>query len=476
MKLSFKFIIKNFLGPFILTFFIALFVLLMQFVWKYIEDMVGKGLGFGIIAELLLYTTSSMVPLALPLAVLLSSLMTFGNLGEHYELVAFRAAGISLKKIMLPLFYVILGLSVVAFLFSNYLLPVANLKMQALLYDIMKQKPAVNIIPGIFYDDIEGYTIKVGDKKAIANGDEIKDVIIYDHHKKNGNRNVLLADWGTMSSTPDKRYLEFTLHDGISYQEQQEKGRKKNYPLLRRKFEKTVIRIDMSQFEMNRTNEELFKTHRRMLNLRQLDFAVDSFISYNEKRAEALVSSIKNNISLYDTLDISLAGRKDSVLNPYAYMEPLVRRDKKRIINNALNVARGNKTRIFAINKEVSNRTIEIRKYMADWHKKLTLSVACILLFLIGAPLGAIIRKGGLGMPVVVSVIFFLVYHILSITGEKISEEGVWQVYQGMWLSTAILLPVGLFLTYKATSDATMFQLPPIFDIFSKLRKKQQAQ
>ncbi len=443
----------------------------MQFVWKYIEDMVGKGLGFGIIAELLLYTTSSMVPLAMPLAVLLSSLMTFGNLGENYELVAFRAAGISLKKIMLPLFYVILGLSIVAFLFSNYLLPVANLKMQSLLYDIMKQKPAVNIIPGIFYDDIEGYVIKVGDKKTIPNGDEIKNVIIYDHHKKNGNRNVLLADWGTMASTEDKRYLEFKLYDGVSYQEQQEKGKKKINPLIRRKFEKTIIRIDISQFEMNRTDEELFKTHRRMLNLRQLDYAVDSFIQYNDKRAEALLMGLKKNISIYDTMRVSIAGRTDTVLDPYAYMASIGRRDKKRIITNALNVSRGGKARVFAINKEISNRIVQIRQYLADWHKKITLSVACILLFLIGAPLGAIIRKGGLGMPVVVSVVFFLIYHILSITGEKISEEGVWAVYQGMWLSTAVLLPVGLFLTYKATSDSTIFELPSLPNIFGKFRK-----
>ena len=476
MKKLSLFILKSFFGPFVLTFCIATFVLLMQTVWKYIEDLVGKGLEFHVIAELMFYISASMVPLALPLAILLSSLMTFGNLGENYELVAFKSAGISLQRIMRPMAVIILLLSVVAFLFSNYMLPVANLKMRSLLYDIMQQKPSVNIMPGIFYNEIDGYTIKVKDKKQTDEGDMLSDVMIYDHTERKGNRKVIVAESGKMRNTDDNLYLEITLYNGYAYDDKEVKEKSgTNYTHLKNKFKEKRILIDMSQFELSRTDEDLFKSHYEMLNMKQLNEAVDTLESVNNIRLNIYKKSLANNISIIKQPSDTTLGYNMSNFNPWDYLNNASRTDKQAIFTHASNVARGVKTRSNASSMEQEGRYIMIIKHVVQWHKKLTLSYACIVLFLIGAPLGSIIRKGGLGMPVVVSVLFFLIFHILNITGEKLTKEAVFDPAFGMWMAPLILTPVGLFITYKATSDSTLFDVSAYVGFIKRIfrRKKE---
>jgi len=485
MKKSSLFVLKSFFGPFILTFFIAVFVLMMQFVWKYIEDLVGKGLDFIVIGELLFYTSASMVPMALPLAILLSSLMTFGNLGENYELVAFKAAGISLQKVMKPLAFLILIISMIAFLFSNYILPVANLKMRSLLYDIMQQKPSVNILPGIFYNEIEGFTIKVKNKKEVNGVDLLEDVMIYDHSEKKGNRKVIIAKSGKMENTPDNLFLEITLYDGYGYDDEAQRTRRKTlYRHTKNKFKEKRIRIDMSQFELNRTDEDLFKTHYEMLNLRQLEEAVDTLNSINNQRIEMFQKGILNTysftkvkISNTDSIEDEAKSKvmaeenieMPAKYNPFEILKSLSPQEKLSIFNHSMNSSRGLKTRANASFMELDDRNITIIKHIVQWHKKLTLSYACLVLFLIGAPLGSIIRKGGLGMPVVVSIIFFILFHILNITGEKLSKEAVVIPVIGMWIASVILTPIGLFITYKATTDSALLDVSSYLNTVKKV-------
>ncbi|HOI32340.1 MAG TPA: LptF/LptG family permease, partial [Bacteroidales bacterium] len=275
MKKIYAFSIRSYLGPLVLTFFIALFILLMQFLWKYIDDLVGKGLEGTVIAQLLFYASATFVPMALPLAILLSSLMTFGNLGEHYELVAMKAAGISVWKIMRPLVILSVAISMLAFLFSNYVQPYANLKFQSLLYDVRQQKLAFDITEGVFYHGIENYVIRVGKKDK--DGRTIYDVKIYDHTDRQGNIKVTTAQSGFMEMSSDQQFIIFTLFDGNSYTDVvSERNFRDNRPFDRTEFKQQRIRFDLSEFNMNRTKEDLFKSHYTMLNIKQLNMSVDS--------------------------------------------------------------------------------------------------------------------------------------------------------------------------------------------------------
>ncbi|MCB0409540.1 MAG: LptF/LptG family permease [Flavobacteriales bacterium] len=473
MKKASKFILKSFIGPFIMTFFIALFVLLMQFIWLYIDDMLGKGLEWYTIAELLIFASANLVPLALPLSILLASLMTFGNLGEHFELVSFKAAGISLQKVMQPLIIMVTIISICAFFFANNVIPVANLKFYSLLHDIRSQKPAFNILPDVFYNEIDGYVIRVKKKIPREDGDLLKDVMIYDHVENQGNRHLTVADSAIMKISDDKTYFSIRLFHGIDYQEKYEGRRDKVYPLSRFAFKEYEMRIDMSGFKLNRTDEELFKEDYRMLNLEQLSNKTDTLTKYYEIRTEEFFNTISKNYLKKDTLL-----RVDNNVNyvEYKSIGELIKSLKKENINQAynlaLNNARTNKGRASAAMVEMDYQQESLLNIEVEWHRKFTFSIACIIMFFIGAPLGAIVRKGGLGMPVVISVIFFLLFWILSISGEKMAKEMVIEPYQGMWLATAVLFPLGIFFTYKATTDSAMFNIESYFGFIKKLFKK----
>jgi lipopolysaccharide export system permease protein len=456
-------IIKSFIGPFVMTFFIALFILLMQFLWKYVDDLVGKGLGWFIIAQLMTYVSITLVPLALPLAMLLSSIMTFGNLAEHYELVACKSAGMSLQKIMRPLAILTILICVAAFYFSNNVLPFANLKMNALLYDVRNQKPALYIKEGVYYDGLEGYVLRVG--KKMPDNKTIYDITIYDHKNSRGNTKVLLAESGSMVMSDDERYLIVTLNKGRSYEEQVKKKGVDTHPLMRTEFEKEILRFDLSAFKLTRTKEDLFRNNYQMLNLKQLQTSSDSInIKITEslsnfKRYTKSLYEIKSKIAVSDSLNFK---DKNLILNFEKEKRDVITKSALFSARNAKSVAEDAANDLYIKNKSLA-------KHLIEWHRKFTLSVACLILFFIGAPLGAIIRKGGMGMPVVVSVLFFLTYHIISISGEKMAREGVMLPYKAMWMSTLALLPIGIFLTYKATTDSAIFDINNYLRFFKRL-------
>lgn len=472
MKKLYLFVLKSYLGPMVMTFFIALFILVMQFLWKYVDDLVGKGLEWYLVAELLFYASSTFVPLALPLSILLSSLMTFGNLGEHYELVAIKAAGISLRKIMKPLIVLSLIISMLAFYFSNNILPIANLKFQSLLYDIKQKKLAFNIQEGIFYNGLEGYTIRIGKKDKDNTG--IEEVMIYNHSKKLGNIDVTTAKSGRMESTPDGRYIIFTLYDGYNYQEKvDQRGYRQSRPFERTKFEEETRRFDLKSFEMNRTDEQLFKDHYLMLNIQQLNVTIDSLTKRHDFKKDNFKSKFDKNYQFYTRIDTNKIFSADSLDKlDSVFLGNFDIKSKRKILEYAISSSKMMERTLKDNQRYLKEDKKTIIKHQIVWHKKLTLSIACLVLFFIGAPLGAIIRKGGLGLPVVISVLFFIIFHITSITGEKYAREDELAVSIGMWISTAVLLPVGFFLTYKATTDSPLLDtdawLKPLQKLFNK--------
>ena len=434
----------------------------MQFLWKWIDELVGKGLDWHIIAELMGYAAITLVPTALPLAILISSIMTFGNLGENYELIALKSAGISLSRIMTPLIALTIIISIGAFYFSNNVMPYTFLKMSTLLLDIRQEQPELSIKEGVFFNDIDGYSIKIGEKNHDSG--LLTDVMVYDHSARKGNTQVTVADSGYMKITPDKGYLMLDLYNGYTYSDiepDKKKSSQNNHPLRRDKFEHEKLMFKMNNDEMKRSDENTFRKHYQMLSLRQLSTAVDSLKVTFDDRTQTFSNnllrtsyfkkenkSIKNDSINYFTNNNIKPISLDSLINSL----DLTR--KAQLKDIAFNYARSTKSYIESTKKNLFNRKKWIHRHQIEWHRKFTLSFACFVLFFIGAPLGAIIRKGGLGMPVVVSVIFFIIYYIISITGEKFVREGILTAFEGMWLSSAILLPLGIFLTYKAATDS----------------------
>ena len=456
-----------------MTFAVVMFILLMQFVWKYIDDFVGKGLDWFLILELMFYVAVTLVPMALPLAILLASIMTFGNLAESYELTALKSAGMSLQKVMKPLTITTFLMAIGAFLFANYILPMANLKMGTLLYDITHQKPSLDVKEGVFYKGIQDFTIKVAKKDAKNN--ILYNILIYDHSQRQGNNKVVIAKQGIMKMSADENFLLITLKDGHSYEEIVSQNNKGFKPLTRTNFKEETIVMDMRDFKMIRTDESLFKDNYQMMNISQLSNEIDTLKKENKERYAAINMQVIKNYNLYsDSTKISV--HKDSLtqaqLDKKNWIDVYNLSEKNRIFENALSLARTNQSYVNVNLMSAKNAVETESRYKIEWHKKFTLSFACLVLFFIGAPLGAIIRKGGIGMPAVVSVGFFLIFHVLSITGEKSAKEGVWEAWQGAWLATFVLLPIGIFLTYKATRDSALFDadayLMPIKKLFTK--------
>lgn len=444
-----KLLLRTFLGPFLAVFFIVLFTLVMQFLWKYADDLIGKGLEWYVIGELLFYASASLVPLALPLAVLLAGIMTFGNLGEHNELTAVKAAGVSLQRFMMPLLFGVALIAAAAFYFSNRVLPVANLTFQTLLYDIRESKPALAIKAGVFYQGFKNYSVKIGQKEA--DNRTLHDIMIYDHSAGLGNIVLLRAKNGTMAQTDDGRYLVLTLKNGTRYEEMKDENPLRK-PHLRYKFAQQEVAFDLSAFKLKRTDEETYKDHYAMLNLNQLHYSMDSLERRMDRRKADIQSQMDNlyafrNRKIWDSIKVNPASP--------AQLDSLLRTPNKiGIASAAMNGARNIKGLIAMQRNELDYEDGILRRHQIEAQRKFTLSMACIVLFFIAAPLGAIIRKGGLGMPMVVAIGLFLVYHILSITAEKLGREAVWDANWAMWFSTAVLTPVGIYLTIQATRDA----------------------
>ncbi len=491
-------LLKSAIGPFIMTFFIALFVLIMQFLWKYIDDLVGKGLETSIVAELIFYASASVVPLALPIAVLLTSIMTFGSLGEHYELVAFKSAGVSLFRIMRPLLFSAIGLTIAAFLFANYLLPRANLKFATLLWSVHKQRPALNIKPGIFYNGIEGYVLRVSDKDE--GGKTIKDIIIYDHKDARGNTRVIMAEKGEMYSTPDERFLVFRLFNGTQYEEPQPTPQKRlDHEFMRTYFSQYEMYMDLSNFDFNKADEGMFKTNQRMLNFAQLVHIADSLKAVDAQKlvGKSATQDLPGFMTALRTLPpnpvftpFAAATHNDSTtavaadtatLQSLLFAVPMSATDRLKLIQNTKSNVQSTKFSLLSRQGDAAGNKKRIMRYMVEANSRVVYSVACLLLFLVGAPLGAIIRRGGLGMPLVVAILFFILFHVLTTIGKKFAEEYALSPFQGMWLSTAVLLPIGAFLTYKAMRDSALLnwdiytaKAKNMLSWFVKKNKKQQ--
>ncbi len=478
-------VVKSYIGPLFVTFFISLFVLVMQFLWVYIEDLVGKGLEWTVIAELLTYAAAGLVPLALPLAILFASIMTFGDMGEHFELTAMKSAGISLQKIMAPLIVLSVIISIGAFFFSNHVIPYTNLKTGSLLYDVMHQRPELNIKEGIFNNDIDGYSIKIKSKNPETA--MMYDFMIYDHSERRGNPKVTLADSGRMEMTDDQRYMIVTLYHGYSYEEMKEQSRgiKKKYPEHHDKFDKQVIIFELEGGELKRTDEALFKHNYQMKNLSELSHSQDSLQEKLNRKKENFIAGLnRSKYYRYERKITNYADTsqliRDSIIrhikpeklkvieNLDSLFNSLKPGAKQRVLDIATEYAQNAQKLIQTTEKDLYERKKNIQKHKAAWHEKLTLSFACLIFFFIGAPLGAIIRKGGFGMPFLVSILFFLIYYVITITGKKLAQEGTWEAWQGMWLSSAFTLPIGIFLTYKATTDSVIFDLDTYWDFIKR--------
>ncbi|MFV0289579.1 MAG: LptF/LptG family permease [Mangrovibacterium sp.] len=490
MKKLHRYIIQSFIGPFILTFFICVFVLLMQFLWKYIDEMVGKGLEWDILAELMFYAAVGLTPMAFPLAMLLASIMTFGNLGENYELVAMKAAGISLFRIMKPLIFVAIGLSLFAFYCSNSILPKTNLKFNSILRSVQNQKPEMAVAEGVFSNDIDGYSIKV-ERKNKENG-MMYNLLIYDHTDNQGNVSVTIADSGRMDISNDKQNMIMTLFAGESCSEEdfQSNKRTQRYKFRRSYFQKQVILVPISGFSFEETNSDDFRNSFRMQNIEQLAYFDDSLQYQYADKVQKFALNLKYNHALNNSMRI-FANRLDTAAVPerysaiaidsavnwqekYELIEPNKRQD---VINTALTNAKRNKQTINQNLMEMSGFKKIMNRYGMEIHRKFTWAVACLIFFFIGAPLGAIIRKGGLGLPTVISILLFIAYYIVSISGEKFAREDVWSIANGMWFGSLIFLPLGIFLTFKAASDSELLNTEVISlkikTIFKRLTNNQ---
>jgi lipopolysaccharide export system permease protein len=445
-------ILKAFIGPFLAALIISTFVLTMQFFWLYIDDLVGKGLDFLTIVELIGLVTVSMLTTALPLALLFSSIMTFGNLGESFELIAIKAAGVPLVRFMRPLFIFAIFLGGIAFLFANNIIPVTQMKLTTLKYEIIVAKPALDIKEGVFYNKIDGYVIKLGKKES--NDSVIRNIVIFEK-KFNLQDNMIIAESGVMRVSKDKRFLEFILYNGWRYQERGLKN-STNTEFTRLNFKEYKKVFDLRSFGMTKNNDNLYDP--KMLSVRQLSKAIDSLQSKDSIYYTRTNGEVGPYLKFLKYKDSSQLFKTIGKLSPIKKFNEIIPDSSANSITEAVGYEfsslSNNLKSISDIYKDNEQASIF---HAIEWHRKFTLSFACIVLFLIGAPLGSIIRKGGLGTPLVFAIVFFVVFYLLNNFGEKFAKSGEWTVYKGMWFSTAMLIPVGLFLTYKAMRDSQLF-------------------
>lgn len=438
-----------------------IFFFLMQNVWKYIDDLAGRGIEWYYIVELLFYWSAGVFPIALPLSILLSSITTMGSFGEHYELAAMKSSGISLYRIMRPLIFLVIFFAAGAFAFYNYVIPVANLKSENLVINISKQKPALNLQQGIFYSGLDGYSIKVG-KKTGENSNELHDVLIYDHLNGDGNTKVTVAKSGLMEITPDERYMILSLFEGNTYEDAKTEKRedRDRKPFIKASFDEAVIRFDLAQFSSGNLRENTSHNF-YMMNVVQLMETADSLHANQKEIKQTFATNFETKYYFAQIkLDSAQPERiKDDIISDF---NPVL---KDRAVENALRMARSNVEYLHAKILEYEwIEKLEKRHYI-EWHKKFALSAACLVLFFVGAPLGAIIRKGGIGMPVVLSFIVFIIYHIANTIFEKSARDLVLEPWAGVWIGTLLLLPFGIALTISAARDSNLLSL----DFYSRI-------
>ncbi len=440
-------LLKAFIGPFIVTFLVSLFIFELQFIWLYIDDLLGKDLEFTLIVQLLIFASARIVNMALPLAVLMSSIMTIGALSEHNELTAMKSAGISLNRIFRPLILFISVIALSAFFFANNIWPVANLKFRTLLFSIVQQKPALNLEEGTFYNGIEGISIRVN-KKDPETG-TLYDVLIYDHRDPGrGNKSVIRSEQGKMEQTEDKRWLILTLNNGYTYDEVEEKNKRvKKHPALQSHFKEMTLRIDISSLFFSKDDEEVFKNAYEMMTISQLENALSDF--------EIKTDSLQNQwqTSNIQKLRINFNDNENSKGSSKNMMNQLPLSIQYQAVSMAMDetrkdIVQAQKARIeLEENKRLENR------HRIEWHRKFFLAISCWVLFFIGAPLGAILRKGGLGLPSVIALLLFILFEVLTIAGEKMTKAYILEPWMGIWLSTIVMAPVCFILMHNANRE-----------------------
>lgn len=469
MKIINRYLIKKFIGPFLLTFVFVMVIFLMQFLWLYVDEMVGKGLEISLILELLFYASANFVSSSSGLAILLASLMTFGSMGEHYELVAFKSAGIPISRLMFSLSIFALFIGIISFWFSDNVAPKAFIKSKSLHLNIKEQKPALAIEEGTFYEGLDNYVIRIGKKHR--DNETIEEVLIYDHSHYQGNTTMTYAQRGRMQVTPDGKYMLFYLYDGYFWDESSN-NRNANAPLMRAKFEEQYKRFDLSSFEFEKTDNDFYQTSTRAQSNEKLSQEIDTMKSQITTISQNAVNNFFSHLHAFntyiknDTLPREVKAHysvEEKFKNSQEYVKHELFNYAKMLSETAGNIVK-------FTHDEANYRNISLWSAQIEWHRKYTSAIACLLFFFIGAPLGSIMRKGGVGIPLLVTVLFFVFYFVISIIGEKMSKGNVFPVYIGMWLSSFILLPICIFLTKKATVDSSIFSLDEYFQRLKQLR------
>ena len=469
IKRLYTFMMSRFLPRFLMTFCICLFIVMMQFLWRYIDELVGKGLSIDVVAELFFYAALSMVPLALPLSILLASLMTFGDLGEHIELTALKSSGISLTTIMRPLAILMTVVAIGAFFFQNNVLPKSQVKMWTLLFSMRQTSPTLDIPEGAVYSQIPGYNIFV--KKKDKERDMLYNLLIYDVSQSSMYPRIVVADSGRLAMTPDKRHLVLTLYKGAWYEQMSGSGAVAGMSgeMYRREtFHDKEIMIPYDA-NFTRMDDETMKQQYVGKDITQLQQSIDSMRLKVDSAATMIVSRLrvqpvcgvpayrsvmKDGKSVNDTIR---PVKMDKPVNIEELLGQLPEGEQQQIVNQALMRATTAMQDLQFQGYTVNDDNYIIRRHQIEMLKKFTLSLACLIFFFIGAPLGAIVRKGGLGMPIVISVILFIIYYIIDNMGYKLARDGRWPVWEGIWLSSAVLLPLGIFLTDRAVNDSAVF-------------------
>ncbi|MCD7940461.1 MAG: LptF/LptG family permease [Bacteroides intestinalis] len=466
------FILKSFCTLFMGTFFICLFIFMMQFLWKYVDEMVGKGLEMSVLAQFFFYSALTLVPASLPLAILLAALITFGNFGERFELLAMKAAGISLLKIMRPLIVFIIFICGVSFYFQNVIGPKAQTKLWTLLISMKQKSPELDIPEGVFYDEIDGYNLYVKHKNRKTG--MLYDVLIYNFEKGFENAQIIKSDSGRLEMTADKQHLYLHLYNGEQFENLKSQNmNQKNVPYRREAFREKHAIIEFNS-DFNMVDAGIMSSQSNSKDMAMLQAGIDSMTVQNDSVGRAYFKEAMNgtykitaDLKKADTLKIEQAHlgeyNVDSLFNVATLSQ------KQKIISTAVSRAESAGSDWSFKSFNITQTDTSLRRHMTSWHEKLTLSVACLIFFFIGAPLGGIIRKGGLGMPVVVSVLIFIIYYIINNTGYKMARDGQWIVWMGMWTSTAILAPLGAFLTYKSNNDSVVLNADAYINWFKKI-------
>lgn len=469
-------LVRSYVGPFAITFLVAMFIFEMQFIWVYLDDLMGKGLEPWVIFKLLFFASARVVNMALPLAILMSSIMTMGAMAENFELTAMKSAGASLFKIMRPLVFVSVIIAGGAFVFANNLWPVANLKCRTLLFSIIKQRPSLNLASGVFYNGIEGVSIRAS--KVDNEKGDLEDILIYDYQAGDrANRSVLRAERGKMSQTEDKRFMLLELENGTSYNEQREEklskpGTKpskinKDYPLITGSFDKMTLRFDLSSLAFKADDDEAMKNPAEMMNVGQLDQYIDSmkwqldttYQSYAVTASRLFRTRLMGAEALpekgYKPLDLS------AVSSPVA----------RKALQHAIETSRKQSEQHDRQLQFLESKQKSLNRFRMEWHRKFFLAVVCVVLFFIGAPLGAIIRKGGLGMPTMYALGLFILYQLLTMMGERMARNQIVDAWLGMWMSTLVLFPLAIFITLRASREARIQSSLSLNRLATTLRK-----